>query len=975
MNLYVEELLNRGDPNLLSDKAKKNLANYGIIRSENNIFRISTPSEFLSFLEEKADTKEAIKIFLRIYNTIKENDYVSLTANDEIFNAIYNIADSKWELVPLTQLIIAGEKVFGLYKIYRVEKKSSESWQSYSISAKLLYWALKKISKVRKKGSVILINPIYSENKFWMLLTNIYRCWRNEEKMINVLPILLWRNEFLRSLILSATWMTQIYFLKSKLEGSDNYVAEQLAFLALDLAISFGEGDPYRFIKETERLEKEFRSLIDIDYNEMQDLGGCIPKLYAINEVIQAIDEFEFSCESINEGCLQTLEKKISSLPPRYYFSDPIDIILQNLTIAKKPEDFDLLISLIEFYIYYKRIPSREVVLKAELLGYLYERLISVEDIFPTTFILREILNFEIREWSEKKRNDLLRWAFNKYLISQGNFHRIVKLLVGLFLAMIIARKEKLYSSQKHLYDALLLTVNNLGRTSKMPHRLIIEAVKYEYEYNALTYFITVLEFLLKHRSKSIIHSLKLLGNKIKVRLAPLIAVIAIVYYYYLHLIERASVLALEEFPDLLNILKEIVEELNMDMRNLIFAIPAELDRVNDYRNLDVNELEERLNIMEQYNAKINKEVIKIIIEGLNALSRNVTDSLLDLAEQIVDLQSIRNSIRELRPSYRGTYLIKKLEVDLERRLLELEDYWQNIFFDKYISELSRENLTISDIETHVKSLKNIMGQITGQQVLILIVIDGLRYDSYQTKIKPILESFGFEIQDELKVVSLIPSITNFSRRGIFNLDIPEFFYKHKKSDLPEGEKIPSEKRLFIKNHYKQRLYLAFSRSISEALDWFTRKYSPRKNQKMIAIVLQSFEKVQHGASEEAAAIINREFARSIGSLAVIIKDALSKRNKVPVFVITSDHGLVMGVSQPIEVDLDEMKKRCNCGDNIVIDSRYMIIWSNERLPREEIRNILKETLRVSDFFIAYGDELKINYVWIAKKKVPGANV
>ncbi|MGQ4892059.1 MAG: hypothetical protein ACP6IP_06175 [Candidatus Njordarchaeia archaeon] len=289
-----------------------------------------------------------------------------------------------------------------------------------------------------------------------------------------------------------------------------------------------------------------------------------------------------------------------------------------------------------------------------------------------------------------------------------------------------------------------------------------------------------------------------------------------------------------------------------------------------------------------------------------------------------------------------------KISKEIERR-----------FIMEYNELLERENMFVSET---IKLAKRKVGQ---DKPIILLVIDGMRYDDYLNKIKPALMESGLKIVHDQYLLSHLPSITTHSRRSIFSSEKPPkilvFPFK------TAGYVIKTEED-YLKDLDPRSLYI--KGSIGEInLKLKNMIYTDElKNKKFLAIVMSDLEKAAHGSAEGFLAHITYDYAKEIAQIAKnAIETFYSVNKEVPYLILVSDHGLekfTKVVSLKLEDFKRELKKRglVDPVHEIVITPRYMIIPTLSSESANRIHHILPKK-ELEGVWIKKGNELALEKV------------
>ncbi len=185
------------------------------------------------------------------------------------------------------------------------------------------------------------------------------------------------------------------------------------------------------------------------------------------------------------------------------------------------------------------------------------------------------------------------------------------------------------------------------------------------------------------------------------------------------------------------------------------------------------------------------------------------------------------------------------------------------------------------------------------QTPTIFLVVDGLRYDDLTLRLLPKLRKQGFKIIRRESKISLLPSITMISRRGIISGAFPELLILSTRNLRREDEILTSRFGSNIEIYYGP---------IAVIYNKFTAK---EKHPNRIIVVLSELEKSMHGASESVLAHFVDEYLDNMMELIMHLTITLTRKNRKVRVVICSDHGLgVFPKFYDLSIFIDKLAER-----------------------------------------------------------------
>ncbi|MHA1676392.1 MAG: hypothetical protein ACTSU6_04360 [Candidatus Njordarchaeales archaeon] len=346
---------------------------------------------------------------------------------------------------------------------------------------------------------------------------------------------------------------------------------------------------------------------------------------------------------------------------------------------------------------------------------------------------------------------------------------------------------------------------------------------------------------------------------------------------------------------------------------------------------------------------------------------------LLDYNRKIVESQyHLENLSLRIRRLCDGCFpkMISNLKDLLDQFKQSFESAWELKLIENYSNIIKNPQFDLKMTSDVTALIKNILSN--KNRKVVLLVIDGLRFDDFHTKLKKALISVGFNIIEEKQLISLLPSITQISRRAIFSAEKPPpVLVLHPGKIL--GYSYPPEDLLLSKHFDGRTIYL------SGPIGMIATSIKAKANSEalseadVIAIVLSELEKAAHGAAEGFLARITRDYASEIARIARLAVDTFRRiSGKDVLLVITSDHGLEK-FTRLCEISIYELKKRFKKKDLLdlvhepYISNRFAIIPFFNESALESARNIINKQSRNELIMIPLKD-LKIQNVTLKMK-------
>lgn len=261
--------------------------------------------------------------------------------------------------------------------------------------------------------------------------------------------------------------------------------------------------------------------------------------------------------------------------------------------------------------------------------------------------------------------------------------------------------------------------------------------------------------------------------------------------------------------------------------------------------------------------------------------------------------------------------LYKKLvhwELELENindssmlEILESQKSEANNLFYKFIKKNYQEYLTSSNRPTfsHTMFKNYVVPNLSGNQGVLWIVIDNLRYDQYRM-LEPLINNY-YKKEEEYSYYSILPTATQYARNAIFSGLMPSEMEKKYpklwKNDTDEGGKNMFENEFL--RHQINRLNLSIKHeyykitSLKDGKELAT-NYNGTKQNDLTVLVYNFVDMLSHAKTEME---VIKELAgddKAYRSLTVswfknsplfeIIKKAQQLNQKL---IITTDHGTI----------------------------------------------------------------------------------
>ena len=349
--------------------------------------------------------------------------------------------------------------------------------------------------------------------------------------------------------------------------------------------------------------------------------------------------------------------------------------------------------------------------------------------------------------------------------------------------------------------------------------------------------------------------------------------------------------------------------------RGLTVGIPWEI------RNASIDELEKMVKEAKKFfrdagvekpdSLRLLEDVLKKW-ERVKYLGEKVKfDNIVHLGETYRDVSILREDIERIQGVVRVVYKTEsippfgKILKDVSGILSRFSEEWEKRILEDYPKALNGK-IKLPLIAYTLKKMKKMIKE----RPLVLVVIDGLRIDDFNSKLRPLLLKMGFKPVEETIAISLIPSITSVSRRSIFGgLESVRCL-----SNVPRmmGCEMKREDELLKRNLDPSAVYIhgPFG-TVFSILDNLPLKL---KNTRLLAVVLSELEKAAHGATEAFLARISTDYAEEIARVIKLASKASRLINKEkPYVIVTADHGLeafTKFVEPPVEVMLNKLKEK-----------------------------------------------------------------
>lgn len=267
--------------------------------------------------------------------------------------------------------------------------------------------------------------------------------------------------------------------------------------------------------------------------------------------------------------------------------------------------------------------------------------------------------------------------------------------------------------------------------------------------------------------------------------------------------------------------------------------------------------------------------LLKQINEAINLRPREIHD-ILNLKEKLELLLEVLGRGHEFASDMKRSFGVLpgffKILNSVSKAYKKLGEKWSYILLREYHNQLAKNPQLFVTSILDTEREKDIP--------TIYLIIDGLRYDDLILRLLPKLRRCGFRLISQGSKISLLPSITTISRRGIMLGRPPQSFALSPKSLKKEEEIILSRFGPEVEAYYGP---------IAVIYNRFTTK---EKHSDRIIIVLSELEKSMHGASESVLAHFVDEYLNNIAELLMHIAVTLTRRNKKIRVILSSDHGL-----------------------------------------------------------------------------------
>jgi len=239
--------------------------------------------------------------------------------------------------------------------------------------------------------------------------------------------------------------------------------------------------------------------------------------------------------------------------------------------------------------------------------------------------------------------------------------------------------------------------------------------------------------------------------------------------------------------------------------------------------------------------------------------------------------------------------------------ILESQKSEANNLFYKFIKKNYQEYLTSSNRPTfsHTMFKNYVVPNLSGDQGILWIVIDNLRYDQYRM-LEPLINNY-YKKEEEYSYYSILPTATQYARNAIFSGLMPSEMEKKYpklwKNDIDEGGKNMFENEFL--RHQINRLNLSIKHeyykitSLKDGKELAT-NYNGTKQNDLTVLVYNFVDMLSHAKTEME---VIKELAgddKAYRSLTVswfknsplfeIIKKAQQLDQKL---IITTDHGTI----------------------------------------------------------------------------------
>lgn len=493
-------------------------------------------------------------------------------------------------------------------------------------------------------------------------------------------------------------------------------------------------------------------------------------------------------------------------------------------------------------------------------------------------------------------------------------YREFLKILFSMFL---IAENKKFSDLKKRLFGCILRQFVFL-KDKKIPEKVLANSLEFTINVDDKTIanILCAQRILEVHRGPAFLAIIKKVSPNVPGDLLVSFLLIFNSYANYTSKKIIAEYIKRNKYG--LRLINNILLDTNIKPRGIAVGIPWEL--YGDLENLLKN-TERAINFFRESRVPPPYRIVLLhrLLRNLKAIisinPKNIKDfhQILDAILIAIKTRSLANKFISILKRFYGCIPgFFKILKNLDKIYSNLSKRWEYYIIKNYSTLLkeSKELFTVS-------SLKNIMDTSTDEKSFnIIVIFDGLRYDDFIMRLWPRLKHAGFKKIRILPKISLLPSITNISRRAIIMGEVPRNIIFSKEFRQKEED--------ILKRRFESVEY--YYGPINKILNRFKKQRQHKKN---IIIVLSELEKVMHGASEEIMAHFVEEYLDNIMELLMFIISKISEKTKKIYLTICSDHGLDAYIRYEILDDyVDELreKKLLDTSVEPIIKERYAII-------------------------------------------------
>ena len=553
-----------------------------------------------------------------------------------------------------------------------------------------------------------------------------------------------------------------------------------------------------------------------------------------------------------------------------------------------------------------------------------------------------------LEAWLQKQFSNLLKLDSKDFLSSEKIPHELLPLLK--FVVILLSSKIKPSSEVTTLLIRYILSLNN--RLKYIPISLLSNVLSTIQQLNDLEIgisiylqrflevhgpepFLFLMDFIFKDRSSKVCYLGMLVNSDQGIGPRKILAKALLT-------------------PDVVKTIGKLSMKLS-DLKPKGFTSPIPWELEIKFSDKTLRRAEASINFFYELGITPPKPLlyIKDIIELEKAIQPSVMNfqktAFKELCDYYTKLIKMYGAIRGLKTYLERMFNISDIRIirSIEHKALEIENRICKEIERRYIGEYS--DLLNSDLKFVSETLSLAQELVGKDKPLILMVIDGVRYDDYINKIKPAMLEIGLKIVKDTYLLSHLPSITTLSRRSIFSGEKPpkELVFPYRITDYT----IVTEEE-YLKRKHPNSLYL--KGSIGEIkLRLKSMVYTDEiRGKNVLAIVMSDLEKAAHGSAEGFLSHISLDYAREIAYIAKLSIETFYQVNGVkPYLVFVSDHGLEK-FTKTVNFSLKELNKqfeRYFVLDRVheqVITPRYIILPINREEHADKIKVLIPKKAR-----------------------------